>query len=606
MAILKLYEGNNLVKTFKLDKPLLTLGRSKESDIPLETNIPALWAHILLKGNEYILKAIGRARLKVNQKMVVRHTLQPGDKIYINSFTLEFLLSEPKEEARNNFEVLWRVARRFNQLHSTREILNYIIDEALKITGGERGFIMLREAGELKTKVERNIELSGDERSKIISRTIINRVITEGVPVLISSTEAHQELAGIKSIIEANIKAILCVPLKEKDKETIGVIYLDRRFKPGIFKDEDIQLMVSFADFAALAIERGKLVEKEKKLLKEVTRLEEQAKYSLELEKLRREKEVLQSKIKEYRFEELIGCSPPMQRVFTLIDRIADTDVTVLIQGATGTGKELVARAIHTRSSRRDGPFIVVNCGAIPENLLEAELFGYEKGSFTGAVKQKKGKFELAQNGSIFLDEVGELPLSLQVKLLRVLQTKQIERLGGVKPLECDIRVIAATNKNLLEEKEAKRFREDLYYRLATVVIQLPLLKERGDDVVILANLFLNKFSQEFNKKIKGFTPEAKVLLLKHSWPGNVRELENKIRKAVLLAQGEYISGEELEFLESPQRLTLREARRLFERNFIKEVLIRNKRNLTQTAKELDIDRGTLRELIVRYDISKE
>ncbi len=305
-------------------------------------------------------------------------------------------------------------------------------------------------------------------------------------------------------------------------------------------------------------------------------------------------------------FEGMIGTSPSIQTVFTTIRKVATTDVPVLIIGESGTGKELAARAIHRLSSRSKGPFIAINCGAIPENLLESELFGHEKGSFTGAHAQRKGRIESAQEGTLFLDEVGELSPALQVKLLRYLQEQKIERVGGREEIEVDARVLAATNRNPKEAIAEGKLREDLYYRLGVVVVTLPPLRERGEDVVLLATAFLQKFSQENRKKIIGFTKGATMALESHAWPGNIREMENRVRRAVIMAEGNRIAPADLE-LEGPvARLdgrTLKEAREELERELVQRALARHKGNISQAAQQLGISRPTLYELMEKLGI---
>jgi two-component system response regulator AtoC len=244
----------------------------------------------------------------------------------------------------------------------------------------------------------------------------------------------------------------------------------------------------------------------------------------------------------EKSFDRIIGAAPAMRELFRLLKRLAISDVTVLIQGESGTGKELVAQAIHRNSTRREGPFVSINCAAIPENLLESELFGHERGAFTGAIAQKPGKFEIASGGSVFLDEIGEMPLSLQAKMLRVLQERVIERVGGTKPMAVDLRVIAATNRDLRQEVEAGNFREDLFFRLNVVPARLPPLRERREDIALLADHFLLFYSQKFQRPIRGFTDEAAAAIRAYRWPGNVRELENALQRAIILSTEDIIT----------------------------------------------------------------
>jgi two-component system NtrC family response regulator len=306
-------------------------------------------------------------------------------------------------------------------------------------------------------------------------------------------------------------------------------------------------------------------------------------------------------------FDDIIGSSAPMQQVFATVAKVADTDVPVLITGESGTGKELIANAIHNRSRRKGGPFIPINCGAIPETLLESELFGHEKGSFTGASTQRRGKLEYASGGTLFLDEIGELAPEPQVKLLRFLQDKVVERVGGRQPIPVDGRVIAATNQDLEELVKAGRFREDLYFRLAVVRMELPPLRDRGEDVIQLAEHLALAFAKELKKPARKFNRAALDALRRHPWPGNVRELQNRVKRALVLSDGPAISPAELE-LEAPEGTpstpaTLKEIRETVEKEKISDTLRENNGNVSKTAKILGISRPTLYDLMSRYGL---
>jgi len=303
----------------------------------------------------------------------------------------------------------------------------------------------------------------------------------------------------------------------------------------------------------------------------------------------------------------IIGQSAPMRRLMEMLATIAPSEATVMITGESGTGKELIARAIHANSQRRKGPYIAVNCAALTETLLESELFGHEKGAFTGAERRRDGRFLAADRGTIFLDEIGEMPPAMQVKLLRVIQEREIQRVGGDQTLKVDVRILAATNRDLLAEVEARRFRQDLYYRLNVVTLNLPPLRERGEDIPLLATHFLRRFAEKNGKRIKGFTPEAMDRLLKHPWPGNVRELENAVERAVVLALGEYVSEREL-----PPQLSADEGGRAengfanltleeLERLAILDALDAAGGNKSEAARRLGITRKTLHAKLARY-----
>jgi two-component system NtrC family response regulator len=308
------------------------------------------------------------------------------------------------------------------------------------------------------------------------------------------------------------------------------------------------------------------------------------------------------------RYHKLVGESEAVRKVFGLIQRVAPTDATVLILGENGTGKELVAHAIHQASTRRAGPFVPIHCGAIPETLLESELFGHEKGAFTDAYRSREGKFELADGGTIFLDEIGELPVHLQVKLLRFLQDHIIERVGGRDSLRLDVRVVAATNRDLQAGIAAGRFREDLYYRLSVLTIQVPPLKDRGDDVRMLAEYFLDFYSRHHKRRIKGFTQSALRAVQAHPWPGNVRELENRIQRGVIMARDAYLRPEDLELApaqgETPR--TLQQARDAAEKTLLVEALTRNAGNITRAARDIDVSRPTLHDLLRKHGIEAD
>jgi two-component system NtrC family response regulator len=287
---------------------------------------------------------------------------------------------------------------------------------------------------------------------------------------------------------------------------------------------------------------------------------------------------------------------------------VATTDIPVLVLGESGTGKELVAHAIHQRSSRKDRPFVVINCSAIPESLLESELFGHEKGAFTGAHIQRKGRFETAQGGTLFLDEIGELSLALQVKLLRFLQEQKIERIGGREEIFVDARVLAASNRDLKQSVQEGRFREDLYYRLGVVTISLPPLREREGDGLLLATILLQRYADENKRKITGFTPQAIRAIEAYHWPGNIRELENRIKRAVIMAEGAKLTPPDLELVAPYAKYEgggLREAREALEKDLIERALAKNKGNMTKAAEELGISRPTLYELMEKLGIGK-
>lgn len=328
----------------------------------------------------------------------------------------------------------------------------------------------------------------------------------------------------------------------------------------------------------------------------------------VELEKEYRE---LQQSQRADTFEDMLGTSPEMQAVFAFIRKVAGTNVPVLLLGESGTGKEMAAAAIHRRSARKDGPFVAINCNAIPENLLESELFGHEKGAFTGAHIQRKGLLETASGGTLLLDEIGELPSAIQVKLLRFLQEQRLQRVGGRQEIQVDTRLVAATNADLQEMIDNGKFREDLYFRLAVVTIRLLPLRERGEDVVFLAREFLQRYAAQEGRTKLVFAPDALRAMTHHSWPGNVRELQNRVKRGVIMASGSRVTAKDLELdpgkgLAPTSTTSLRTAREQVEREMIQQALKRHSGRITAAAAELGISRPTFYELMEKLGITKE
>lgn len=322
----------------------------------------------------------------------------------------------------------------------------------------------------------------------------------------------------------------------------------------------------------------------------------------------------LQKKLAKTEEFGMIGQCPEMQQVFSTIRKVAGSDVSVLVQGESGTGKELVARALHAMSMRKDGPFIAINCAAIPDTLLESELFGHEKGAFTGAVGTVQGKFEYAEGGTLFLDEIGELPAPLQVKLLRFLQEKTIQRVGGRHDIPVNARIVGATNSNIEQAILDGTFREDLYYRIGVITLKLPPLRDRGDDIQLLANVFLKRFADTYGKKIRGLSPAAVDALRHYAWPGNVRELDNRLQRAVILSEqstlepGDLnITGAAATTIKTVQEgMSLREAREQVERDMIRWALEKGRGNIAKAADMLSVSRPTLYDLMKKYSLSAE
>jgi transcriptional regulator with PAS, ATPase and Fis domain len=364
----------------------------------------------------------------------------------------------------------------------------------------------------------------------------------------------------------------MCAPLLSQG-EVIGALYVGNDRVKHLFERPQLDVLTIYAAQASLILQNAML-----------------------LTALRADKEKLAQELSDKRFGEIIGSCASMLEVFRKLQKVATTDISVLITGETGTGKELIAREIHRRSPRVSGPFVTINCGAIPENLIESELFGHVRGAFTGAVQNRAGKFQAADGGTLFLDEIGELPLALQVKLLRALQERVVVRVGDSKPEKVDIRVVAATNKVLEDEIKRGGFREDLYYRLNVVNLWLPPLRERGDDVLIIAKVLLSKYADEMKSSVKGFAPPTLGAIRKYAWPGNIRQLENRVKKALVLCDRTLLSPEDLDLGPEAQQaiLPLEKAKEEFQRRYVLEVLERNNGNRTQTARDLGVDPRTI------------
>jgi transcriptional regulator with GAF, ATPase, and Fis domain len=447
------------------------------------------------------------------------------------------------------------------------------MDAVIEITNADKGFLILAEAETLDIKVARNLnrENIADAITQL-SDSIIAKVVRTRKPVIISDAMHDDEFSSAKSVMHLKVSSVICVPLLDRGR-LLGLIYVGNDSIRDLFQDQTLRVLTVFSSQAALIVSNALL-----------------------LNELRHDNKRLHDRLEQYRFGEIVGTSPPMQSVFRKVEKIAPTDISVLITGETGTGKELIAREVHNRSPRAGKPFITINCGAIPENLLESELFGHVKGAFTGAVANKQGKFQAADGGTLFLDEIGEMPIELQVKLLRALQEKVVFRVGDTRPESCDIRILAATNRDLEKEIANGRFREDLYYRLNVVNVELPPLRARGDDVLVIARYLLSRYSREYDAKVKGFSPNAAVAVRKHNWPGNIRELENRIKKAIVLCESTVIGPDDLGLTGDvlPQILTLAEAKDKFQRDYINEVLALNNGNRTKTARDLGVDPRTV------------
>ena len=570
---------------FHLYKKITSLGSSPECDVTLpDPLVPDSFAHIHFDGQVYtIATASRRHEVSINGKRRKKHKLSHDDKIVIGAIEMRFSLMDEappiEEEAAETvadldaYQKLYEFSARLLQKHDLGELLHALMDAVIEITGADKGFLILMEGDHVDVKVARNLkrENIADALSQL-SDSIIAKVIETHRPVIISDAMNDDEFSSSQSIIKLRLTSVICVPLLERGK-LIGLIYVGNDSVVDLFQAEMMQVLTVFSAQASLIISNAML-----------------------MDELKVDNQQLARRLEDLHFGEIVGTSRPMQEVFRKVEKVATTDISVLITGETGTGKELIAREIHRRSPRRDRPFVTINCGAIPENLLESELFGHVKGSFTGAVANKAGKFQAADGGTLFLDEIGEMPLNLQVKILRAIQERVVVRVGDTRPEQVDIRILAATNRELEEEIRHGRFRDDLYYRLNVVNLHLPPLRERGDDIPVIARYLLSRYGKEYDSRVKGFSPNAAVGIRKHDWPGNIREMENRIKKAIVLAEGNLIGPEDLGLSADtlPAILSLAAAKDKFQRDYINEVLALNNGNRTKTARDLGVDPRTI------------
>jgi transcriptional regulator with GAF, ATPase, and Fis domain len=583
MPSLRLTAPGHPPTVFHLHKKITSLGSGPDNDIVLPDPLVVDGFAVHFDGQTYTVFAPKKTEFVVNGKKRSKHKLTHDERLVIGSCELRFGMVDEHapvpEEAANTiadldaYTKLFEFSDRLMHVRDLTELLDALMDAVIQITNADKGFLILAEGETLDIKVARNLnrENIADAITQL-SDSIIAKVVRSRKPVIISDAMHDDEFSAAKSVMHLKVSSVICVPLLDRGR-LLGLIYVGNDSIRDLFQEETLRVLTVFASQAALIVANALL-----------------------LNELRHDNKRLNDRLEQYRFGEIVGTSPPMQQVFRKVEKIAPTDISVLITGETGTGKELIAREVHNRSPRAGKPFITINCGAIPENLLESELFGHVKGAFTGAVANKQGKFQAADGGTLFLDEIGEMPIELQVKILRALQERVVFRVGDTRPETCDIRILAATNRDLEKEIANGRFREDLYYRLNVVNVELPPLRVRGDDVLVIARYLLSRYSREYDAKVKGFSPNAAVAVRKHNWPGNIRELENRIKKAIVLCESTVIGPDDLGLTGDtlPQILTLAEAKDKFQRDYINEVLALNNGNRTKTARDLGVDPRTV------------
>jgi Nif-specific regulatory protein len=510
--------------------------------------------------------------------------LRPQDVLYLQP---DRVLSELPSTSRlgRNLAALLKVSRVVHSIRDFEELQGKILSLIFEVAPAERGVILLdpKDSEHFGSVFARN-RRSTNTQPVPVSRTITRKVVEQGVAILGADVPGSGGLKSVDSLVNSNVRSLLCVPLTLFEK-VIGCIYLDTTTTAGRFDEEHMQLVAGIASISSVALDNARRLQ------------------WLEQENLRLTTEINLE-------HNMVGESPRMREVYQFLSRVAPSDATVLIQGESGTGKELAARAIHRNSPRSGKPFVTINCAAIPEGLLESELFGHEKGAFTGAVTQKKGRLEVANQGVVFLDEIGEMAPLLQVKLLRVLQEREFERVGGTRSISVDIRLIAATNRELEEAVKAGTFRQDLYYRLNVVSLEMPPLRERREDIPMLAEYFVQKYTKKFKVRAKRIAPETLACLVNHEWPGNVRELENAMERALVLSVSEELQPEDLpeSFLEKDPPAGVAAAKYHTAVKDLKKQLILNaldeaKGSFTDAARLLGVHPNYLHRLIRNLDM---
>jgi Nif-specific regulatory protein len=505
------------------------------------------------EGDRFVIADLGsRNGTFVNDVPVRRRELQHGDRVRIGESQFFFLYEDPVEPARTSevrfddkevvsgatvrmtygdvlglmardLSVLMKVSTTINAIRGVEKLQERLLELIFEVVPAKHGAILLNgEPGDPQHEFSSIFGLDrlfGPGQKITVSSTVVRRVLKDNAALLVSDAE-NSEALHTDSLIAAHSRSLLCVPLIMLS-QTLGVIYLDTDVPDVRFDEDHLQLLTAIAAIAAVAIQNARHFEN---LENENRRLIADA--NLE--------------------HNMVGESPAMQQVYQMISKVAASESTVLILGESGTGKELAARAIHTNSKRATKPFVAVNCAALAESLLESELFGHERGAFTGALNQRKGRLEVADGGTIFLDEIAELSAPLQTKLLRVLQEREFERVGGTRSIKVDIRVIAATNRNLDAAIANGTFRQDLFFRLNVVELSMPALRDRAEDIPMLANYFAARYSEKCNRRVLGISPDTQKLLQAYEWPGNVRELENAIERAIVMGTTDDILPEDL------------------------------------------------------------
>jgi transcriptional regulator with GAF, ATPase, and Fis domain len=528
-----------------------------------------------------------RVEFDDNHHAAETKVIHPKEVLYLHPDRLLKELPATSAVARN-LNALLKISRVVHAIRDLEELQSHLLDLIFEVVPASRGAILLAEtaAQEFSSQYARTRQ-AGQAQLIRVSRTIASQVMKENVAILGADVAASGELRDIESLAVSEVRSLLCVPLSVFQR-VIGCIYLDTTTVTNRFHEDHLQLMAAVAGISAVALDNARRLQ------------------WLEQENQRLTMEVRQE-------QSLVGEGVRMREIYHFLAKVAPSDSTVLIEGESGTGKELAARALHRMSGRGNKPFVAINCAAIPETLLESDLFGHERGSFTGATAQKKGRLEVADGGVVFLDEIGELAPALQVKLLRVLQERQFERVGGTRPIKVDIRLIAATNRDLNEAVRLGQFRQDLYYRLAVVQLTMPALRQHKEDIPMLTRHFLQKYAMRCKVKLKPISPEAMAALMNYEWPGNIRELENAIERALVIGSPEMVLLEDLpeSLLEQATEAETNEGRyhakvKDLKKQMILEAVEQSRGNYVEAAGTLGVHPNYLHRLIRNLGLKDE
>jgi Nif-specific regulatory protein len=606
--------------TFELGGGNFSIGRDSGNSVCLDSRaVSRRHCVIRHKQGSYEVEDLGSHNgTLVNGVAVSRRILSHGDKITISDFTFAFsseeldsrflaevLEFEGKEQlaystvqvaetlsstpqhllghalstkAASELKAILSINRLASSSRDPESLQHSLLDLAFELTSAERAAVLLFEqSDEAPTLVLGRERLAAPTRNITVSRTVVRRVQVEKVAVLARNLELDEDLKDAPSIVGSGCRSILCVPLLSRER-CLGTLYLDSR-QDAAFDDHDLETLAAVAGVVGMALESA-----------------------LDFQRLRRQAQLLRAELDQE--GDIVGETAAIKRVYSSLLKVATSDSTVMLLGESGTGKELAARAIHRNSPRAEKPFVAINCATLSDNLLENELFGHEKGAFTGAFAVKKGQLEIADGGTVFLDEVAELPATVQAKLLRVLQERNFPRVGGTRAIHVNIRLIAATNKDLHKAIAAGTFRQDLWHRLNVISIKLPPLRERREDIALLATYFVAKLSKKCRRPVRGLSPEAQALLMGYDWPGNVRELENAIERAIVLGSDEEIKPHDLPETiwetapSSPQEGIYHSRLIEVKKKLVREALEASHGNVTEAARRLGVHTTYLHRLL--------